>query len=63
MFGMAICNKLLQCIFENFEIAWKNEGNFKIFKNQEDDLCQKSPEPNMWLIVNHTKATKSLYWN
>ena len=23
----------------------------------------KSPETNMWLLVNHTKPTKSLYWN
>ena len=23
----------------------------------------KSPEPNMWLLVNHTKPTNTLYWN
>ena len=35
-------------------------GNFKFFKNHEGDLSQKSPEP-MWLLVNHTKATNTLY--
>ena len=39
-----------------------NEGNFKIFKNHEDDLSQKSPEPNTWLLVNHTKPKNTLYW-
>ena len=26
-------------------------------------LPQKSPEPNMWLLVNHTRPTNTLYWN
>ena len=57
MFGIAIWDKIPKCIFENFEIAWVNvkEGNFKIFKNQEGDLSPKSHEPNMWLLINHTK--------
>ena len=38
-------------------------GNFKIFKNHEGDLSQKSAEPNMWLLVNHTKTKSTLYWN
>ena len=39
-----------------------NEGNFKTFKNYECDLSQKWSESNMWLLVNHTKPTKILYW-
>ena len=27
------------------------------------DLSQKSPEPNMWLLVNYTKPTNILYCN
>ena len=54
MFGRAIClpilDKLREFIFELLE--W-NEG----------DLSQKLPEPNMWLLVNHTKPTNPLYWN
>ena len=34
----------------------KNEYNFKIFKNHEGDLSQKSPEPDVWLLFNHTKS-------
>ena len=29
----------------------------------EGDLSWKSPEPNMWLLVNHMKPTNTLYWN
>ena len=50
MLGTAIWEKLPEC-------------NFKIFENHKDDLSQKSPEPNMWLLVNHTKPTNTLYWN
>ena len=50
MFGRAIWDKLPVCIFENF------------FKNHEGDLSQKWPEPNMWLLVNHTKPTNTLHW-
>ena len=64
MLGGAIWDKLSECIFEKFEIARvKNEGNFKIFKNHVRDLSQKLPEQNMWLLVNHTKPTNTLYWN
>ena len=38
-----------------------NEGNFKIFKTREGDLSQILPEPNMCLLVNHTKPTDTLY--
>ena len=41
MFGRAIWDKLPEYIFENFEIARLNEGNFKLFKNHEGDLSQK----------------------
>ena len=57
MFGRAIRDKLPECVSENFE-------NFvHFFKNHEGDLSQKSPQPNMWLLINHTKPTKTLYWN
>ena len=39
------------------------EKNFKRFKNHDGDLSQKSPEPNMWLLVNQTKPTNTLCWN
>ena len=35
----------------------------KIFKYNEDDLAQKLPEPNMRLLVNHTKPANTQYWN
>ena len=44
MFGRAIWDKLPECIFENAGV----KRNFKIFKNHEGNLSQKSPEPNMW---------------
>ena len=50
MFGRAIWDK-------------SPEGNFKIFKNYDGDLSQEPPEPDMWLLVNHTKPTNNLYWN
>ena len=34
--------------------------NLKIFKNHEGNLSQKLSEPNMWLLVNHTKLTSTL---
>ena len=40
MFGKAIWDKLPECIFINF---------------QKGDLHQKSPEPNIWSMINHTK--------
>ena len=53
MFGRAIWDKLLECIFETF---W----NCKIFKNHEGALSQKLLKPNMWLLVNHTKPTNTV---
>ena len=52
MLGMAIWDKIPKCIFENFEIARVifKEGNFKIFKNQEGHLSQKSHEPKHVII-------------
>ena len=40
----------------------------KIFKNHESNISQKLPEPNMWLLVNHTKpkrhfVLKLVYFN
>ena len=56
MFVREIWDKLPECIFENFEKIL----NFKIFKNHEGDLSQKSPKPKIWLLVNHTKPTSTL---
>ena len=63
MFGRAISDKLPEGIFENFEITRVKQGQFQIFKNYDGDLSQKLPEANMWLLVNHTKPTKTLYCN
>ena len=60
MFGKAIWDKLPECIFENFENARVEEGNFKIVKKHEGDLSQESPKPNMCLLVNDTKRTNTL---
>ena len=46
MFGRVVWDKLPDCIF-------------KILKNHEGDLSQKSPKPNMWLLVNHMKPTNT----
>ena len=47
MSGRVIRNTLPECMFENFENARVKVGNFKIFRNHEGDLSQKSSEPNM----------------
>ena len=49
---------VLTCLEGRFAINCRKS---KIFKNHEDDLSQKSPEPNEWLLVNHTKPTNTLY--
>ena len=63
MFARAIWDKLPESIFENFEIAQVEWGQFQIFKNHEGDLSHKFLEPNMWLLINHTKPTNTLHWN
>ena len=63
MFRRAIWNKLPECIFEYFENAPVKRRHFKIFKNHSSDLSKKSTIPNMWLLVNHTKRTNTLYGN
>ena len=50
MFKRETYDKLPKCIF----------CNLKILKNHKGDLSQKSPETNMWLLVNHTKLTNTL---
>ena len=47
MFGRAIRDKLPEYIFENFETA----------------RVKRRCEPNMWLLVNHTKPINTLHWN
>ena len=46
-----------------FKIVLVKLSDFKIFKNLEGDLSQKLPEPNICLLVNHTKPTNTLYGN
>ena len=65
MFGGVIWDKLLKCIFENFEIPQiklqkKRRKKNKIFKNHYSDILQKSLEPNMLFLVNQIKPRKSL---
>ena len=55
MFERVIRDKLSECIFENFHIARLKRRQFQNFKNSKGDLSQKSSEPNMWLLVNHTE--------
>ena len=61
MFGRAIWDKLPEYIFA-FSSFYST--NFKIFKNHEGDLSSTVkdlfPEPNMWLLVNHTKPTNTV---
>ena len=57
MFGRAIWDKLLECIFVSFHTS-----NFKTFKYHEGDLAKKSPEPNV-LLVYPTKPKNTFYWN
>ena len=54
MFGRAIWDKLPECIFENAGV----KRNFKIFKNHEGNLSQKSPEPTCgyWSITPHQQT-------
>ena len=49
--------------FKTLKLPEWNQGNFKIVKNHKGDLSEKSAEPNMWLLFNHTKPTNTLYWN
>ena len=51
MFRRAIWDKLLKCIFESSEIS-------KCSKITRVIYPQKSPKPNMWLLVNHNKTNK-----
>ena len=43
------------------KLAKWNEGNFKVFKNHEGHLFQKSPDQTF--LVNQIKSKKALYWN
>ena len=60
MFGRVIWDKLPECTFENVEIAWVKRRQFQNLQNREADLSLKSLEPNMWLLVNHTKPTNAM---
>ena len=55
--------ELPRCIFEYFEIVRVKRGQFQNFKKLRQWFIQKSPEPNMRLLFNHTKRTNTLYWN
>ena len=61
MFGRVIWDKSSKCIFENFEIAQVKQAKINIFKKHWYHLSPKSPKSNMWLLVNHTKPTNTLY--
>ena len=60
MFGRAIWDKLPERIFENLEIVRVRRGQFQNFQNREGCLSQNYPEPNIWLLVNHTKNQLTL---
>ena len=60
MFGRAIQDKLLKCIFDDFEISRVKRGQFKNFqKSQEIYSKNRLNQTNMWLLVNHTKPTNT----
>ena len=63
MFGKMIWGKLPECIYESFEIVRVERGQFQNFQKSRGWLIPKSPEPNMWLLVNHTEPRNTLYWN
>ena len=63
MFGRAIWDKLPECIYENFEIAWVKRGQFQNFQKSREWFILKIARWNMWLLVNNTKPTSTLYWN
>ena len=50
---LAIWDKLPESIFGNF-------GGSKFSKITGGDLSPKSPEPNLWLLVNHTKPKNTV---
>ena len=47
MLGRSIWINCTSLFLKTLKLPGENEGNFKIFKNDEIDLSQKSPEPNM----------------
>ena len=47
MVGRTIWDKLLGCIFKDFDMLDLNEGNFKIFKIHVGDLSPELPKPNV----------------
>ena len=62
MFRRAIWDKLPELKkIKILKFPEQNKGNFKILKNHEGNLSQKSPEPIMRLLVSHTKTTNTLY--
>ena len=66
LFNLWCNNWLISTSNHIFGRAWVHFlkfQNFKIFKNHEDDLSKKLPEPNMWLLFNYTIATNILYRN
>ena len=63
MFGRAIGMNCLSAFLKILKLPKWNKGNFKILKNNNGDLSQKSPKPNMFLLINHTNPKNSLYWN
>ena len=61
MFGRAICYKLLECIFENFEIAGILKFSKITWILYPNNCPNQLPRPNMRLLVNHIKPTNILY--
>ena len=46
--------KLPEYIFENFKIAQVKQG---LLLNQNGDLSQQLPKPNLWFLFNHGQPT------
>ena len=61
MFGRTIWNKLLKYVFENFESAQVKREQFQNFQKSRGLYVPKIVRTKMWLLVNHTKPTNTLY--
>ena len=49
--------------FYNFEIARVKRDQFQNFQKAQGWISLKIPEPDLWLLFNHTKPTNTSYCN
>ena len=56
MFVRAIWNKLLDCIFESFEIARVKQGQFEDFQKSQGWFSPKITRTKHVITINHRKT-------